>query len=439
MLVEFSVQNHRSFRDRQSFLMTASNSGTPNAVATGNNGAPRVLQQACLFGANGSGKSGLVGSMKTVCAIVRNSFKNENTLAEEYEPHLFHSEWRDAPTEFEVTFLHDDSLFQYGFAYDAERIWEEWLFERPSATRKQRQIFTREFDPESDTYRWETSATHLKGERESWKAQTRDNALFLSTAVQLNAKPLKRPANWLRRGFRTIPEVESVRLFTARHLDNDDWKKRVMAFLAETDLRLEDVEAKERSVPETARFKNLPRKQQSQLKSMLPEGATTLEIFTFRKDETGEKMRLDFEDESSGTRVLFWLIGPIMDSLDNGYTLVVDELNTHVHPLAFRHISRMFCSSKTNPRKAQLIFTTHDTTVTEEDCIGRDQIWLVEKGDDLASRLVPFSDYRTRDERPFRRGYLQGRYGAVPRVAEQQTRASDTANHPGIRGGGLRA
>ncbi|MXW86325.1 MAG: ATP-binding protein, partial [Boseongicola sp. SB0667_bin_21] len=91
--------------------------------------------------------------------------------------------------------------------------------------------------------------------------------------------------------------------------------------------------------------------------------------------------------------------------------------NTHLHPLAFRYISRLFCSSKSNPENAQLIFTTHDPTVTEEDCIGRDQIWLVEKGDDLASRLVPFSDYRTRDERPFRRGYLQGRYGAVPRLA----------------------
>lgn len=417
MLVEFSVQNHRSFRDRQSFLMTASNSGTPNAVATGNNGAPYVLQQACLFGANGSGKSGLVGSMKTVCSLVRDSFRNENKLIEEYEPHLFHSEWRNAPTEFEVTFLHDDSLFQYGFAYDAERIWEEWLFERPSATRKQRQIFTREFDPESDTYRWETSATHLKGERESWKAQTRDNALFVSTAIQLNAESLERPFDWLRRGLRTILDVDSIGPYTASRLDDDDWKGRVMTFLADADLGLEDVEAEEKSAFETDNFKSLPRERQRHLKSIFPEWVKTWEVFTYRKDDTGAKMRLDFVDESTGTRALFEFIGPIMDSLDNGYTLVVDELNTHLHPLAFRHVTRMFCSSKANPLKAQIIFTTHDPTVTEEDCIGRDQIWLVEKGDDFASRLIPFSDYKTRDERPFRKGYLQGRFGAVPRLA----------------------
>ena len=417
MLVEFSVQNHRSFRDKQSFLMTASKSGTPNAVVTGNNGAPHVLQQACLFGANGSGKSGLVLSMNTVCSLVRDSFKNEYKLIEAYEPHLFHSEWRNAPTEFEVTFLHDESLFQYGFAYDAERIWEEWLFERPSATRKQRQIFTREYDAKRDIYQWETSATHLRGERQSWIAQTRENALFVSTAKQLNAEPLERPFDWLSRGLKTIPDVESIGLYTASRFDEDDWKGRVLEFLADADLRLEDVEVKERSFLESTEFKSLPKKQQKQLKSLLPEGAKSLEVHTYRKDETGAKARLDFKDESTGTRALFGLIGPIMDSLNNGYTLVVDELNTHLHPLAFRYITRLFCSSKRNKDNAQLIFTTHDPTVTEEDCIGRDQIWFVEKGDDLASRLVPFSDYRTRDERPFRRGYLQGRYGAVPRVA----------------------
>ena len=256
-----------------------------------------------------------------------------------------------------------------------------------------------------------------KANVQSWIAQTRDNALFVSTAIQLNAEPLERPFNWLSRGLRTISNVESVGQYTASRLDDDNWKDRVMAFLADTDLRLEDVEAEEKSAFETDDFKALPREQQNRLMSTLPRGTKTWEVFTYRKDETGAKTRLDFNDESTGTRALFDLIGPIMDTLDTGYTLVVDELNTFLHPLAFRYITRMFRSSKANPLNAQMIFTTHDPAVTEEDCIGRDQIWLVEKGDDLASRLIPFSDYRTRDERPFRKGYLQGRYGAVPRLA----------------------
>jgi len=419
MLVEFSVQNHQSFRDRQKFLMTASNGRTPNAVATGNNGAPYVLRQACLFGANGSGKSGLVRGMRTVRALIRNSFRDENSLVREYKPHLFHSEWRGAPTEFEMTFLHENSLFQYGFAHNAERICEEWLFERPSATRKQRQIFTREYRSESDAYEWETSATYLKGERQSWKDQTRDNALFLSTAAQLNAAPLMRPFNWLIQELRVILDTGSISNYTASRLNEKNWKARVLEFLTNADMRLEDLEAEELGLLDTASFRNLPEAQRKAFKSVIPEDARIWEVSTYRKDETGAKTRLDLGDESSGTRALFDLIGPIMDSLENGHTLVVDELNVHLHPLALRHIMRMFSSPKANPHQAQIIFTTHDPTVTEEGSIGRDQNWLVGKGDDLASRLTPFSDYRTRDGRPFRKGYLQGRYGAVPRLVSQ--------------------
>ncbi|MDE2759395.1 MAG: ATP-binding protein [Paracoccaceae bacterium] len=386
-----------------------------NAVTTGNSGAPFVLPQACLFGANGSGKSGLIMSMDTVFMIIRDSFKDEQSLKNNYDPHLFHSKWRNEPTEFEVTFLHDDSLFQYGFNYNAERVLEEWLFERPSSTGRQRQIFTREYKG-GEKYDWDIIEANLEGERESWKAQTRHNALFLSTAIHLNAKPLKRPFNWLIRGLRTISDIGYIGQYTASRFDEDAWKGRVIEFLSDIDLQLEAVDVIEKNYFETDSFLKLPTEEQDQFKSILPKHKV-FDIYTYRKDDEGIKQLLDFKDESRGTREFFRLIGPILNTLDNGYTLVVDELNTHLHPLAFRYIIRMFCSPKSNKNNAQLIFTTHDPTVTEEDCIGHDQIWLVDKGDDLASRLIPLSDYKTDDERPFRKGYLQGRYGAVPRLA----------------------
>ncbi len=357
--------------------------------------------------------------MTTVRDFVRHSFRDERLLTKKYEPHGFHSKWRNAPTEFEVIFLHDDSLFQYGFAYTAERIWEEWLFERPSATRKQRQIFTREYKPENDAYAWEMNSTHLKGERQSWKEQTRDNALFISTAIQLNAKSMSRPFHWLTSKFWVIPGVDSIGNYTEFHLNEgkEDHKTAVLAFLADTDMRLEDLETKERDIFEMSRFKSLLTKHQEAMKSLFPEDAKAIEVFTHRNDETEAKIRLNLDDESSGTRTLFALSGPILNSLENGHTLVVDELDVHLHPLALRHIVRMFSSPETNPNQAQLIFTTHDPTVTDEECIGRDQIWLVEKGDGLESCLTPFSNYKTRDARSFRRRYLQGRYGAVPRLA----------------------
>ena len=131
--------------------------------------------------------------------------------------------------------------------------------------------------------------THLKGERESWKAQTRANALFVSTAIQLNAESLERPFDWLRRGLRTILEVDSIGPYTASRLGDDDWKGRVMAFLEDADLGLEDVEAEEKSAFETGNFKSLPKERQRHLKSIFPEWVKTLEVFTYRKDDTGAK------------------------------------------------------------------------------------------------------------------------------------------------------
>lgn len=124
--------------------------------------------------------------------------------------------------------------------------------------------------------------------------------------------------------------------------------------------------------------------------------------------------------ESTGTRALFEMAMPLLSALEGGSTFVVDELNTGLHPLAFQHIVRLFCSAKTNPNNAQLIFTTHDTSVTERSCIGSDQIWMVEKGDDLMARLTPYSDFKPREKsgRSFQRSYLQGRLGGVPALSD---------------------
>lgn len=421
MLVEFSLQNHRSFREKQTFTMVASNAraekeGPHYAVETDNNAAPHVLREACLFGANGSGKSALIDGMNAMCRFVKESFKDDNAT-QKLSPHLFHSEWANEPTEFEAVFLHGGSLYQYGFAVDADRIHEEWLFERPNSTGRLRQIFTRAYDTKTKSYSWETSTSHLKGERESWKAQTRDNALFLSTAIALNAESLEEPHNWLAMGLQTISDVSNLAPYTAGRFDEEGWKERVLEFLQGADILFADIEVNEQSPFDHEEFLRLPAESKKHVKQILPENAKMLSIQTYRKNEQAQLVSLAIKEESSGTQSLFDLAGPILDALEHGLTLVVDELNTRLHPLAFRYITEQFCDPKTNPHNAQLIFSTHDLSVADQDCMAKDQIWLVEKGDDLASVLKPFSEFKTRDTRPFRKGYLQGRYGAVPRLA----------------------
>lgn len=420
MLIEFSVENHRAFRERQTFTMVASAAaermGQGRVAQTHFTAVPFVLREACLFGANGSGKSSLIDAMSFMSRFVRNSFRHEAGRTLSVEPFLFHSEWRSKPSEFEAIFIHEDVFYQYGFSLTSERVHEEWLFSRPRSTGRDRQIFTRRYVPETDSYDWSLSSAHLKGERESWKSQTRPDALFLSTAVQLNAEALKGAHEWLTKRFNMFSMSESQQGgYTATRFGEEAWKAKVLDFLRSADVSLNDIAVDEKSLFESPGFTELPTPVQEMLKERTPD-AKMFDVKFVREDDKSAPTSIPLSGESSGTRALFELAGPIIDVLENGYTVVIDELNSGLHPLAFQHLIGLFCDPHINSQDAQLIFTTHDTSVTERSCIGRDQIWLVEKGADLSARLTPFSDFKTRDERPFQKGYLQGRYGAVPRI-----------------------
>jgi len=421
VLIEFSVENHRAFRKKQTFSMVASaaadRGGLGRVAHTNFTTAPLVLREACLFGANGSGKSSLIDAMKFMSGFVRNSFRHEPGQPIAVEPFAFHSEWRTRPSEFEAIFIHDDILYQYGFSVTRERVLEEWLFGRPQATGRDRQLFTRSYNFETNSYDWNLNSAHLKGERESWKSQTRPEALFLSTAVQLNAEPLKGAYEWFAKRFRMFSMSPDVmpNSYTESRFKEADWKGRVLDFLQRADVSLHDIEVEEKSLFEQPSFTKLPTPFQEMLREGSPD-AKTFSVSFLRQDDQAKPIPLPLNEESSGTKALFELAGPILDVLENGYTVVIDELNSGLHPLAFQYVIELFCDSRTNRNDAQLIFTTHDTSVTERSCIGRDQIWLVEKGADLSARMIPFSDFKTRDERPFQKGYLQGRYGAVPRI-----------------------
>lgn len=131
---------------------------------------------------------------------------------------------------------------------------------------------------------------------------------------------------------------------------------------------------------------------------------------------------MPLEEESKGTLTLFNLAPAVLSVLWTGGILVVDELEASLHPLLGLHIVRQFNDPARNPRNAQLLFTTHDTnllgTTLGEPALRRDQIWLTEKDKEGASRIYPLTDYKPRKEENLERGYLQGRYGAIPFLGE---------------------
>jgi AAA15 family ATPase/GTPase len=128
---------------------------------------------------------------------------------------------------------------------------------------------------------------------------------------------------------------------------------------------------------------------------------------------------LDYaKEESAGTRRLFALAGPWMDIINHGYLVFIDEMETSLHPLLVKELVKLIQNAESNSLGAQVVFTTHSPTLLDTELLRRDQIWFTEKDENGATKLYPLSDYQPRKGEAIAKGYLAGRYGAVPFIPE---------------------
>jgi len=140
--------------------------------------------------------------------------------------------------------------------------------------------------------------------------------------------------------------------------------------------------------------------------------------FLHKAIDSGKVVPFDISDESGGTQKLFAFAGHLLDVLAKGRILFVDELDTSLHPLMMRFLISLIHNPEINENNAQLAFTTHDTSILDTDIFRRDQVWFVEKDTESTSRLYPLSDFSPRKGEALERGYLKGRYGALPFIGE---------------------
>ncbi|PZO80903.1 MAG: ATP-binding protein [Micavibrio aeruginosavorus] len=419
MLIEFRVQNFRSFKDEQVFSMVATPSLAKNdhdTFSTGFKAAPELLNTAAIYGANASGKSNLIKAMRFMCRFVRSSFSESNygELIEDVTPYLFSKETRSLPSSFEVVFLHHDNIYQYGFSLDAERVHQEWLY--VIAKDKERQRTQRLIERNIHDVQKSYINPILKGPKENWKSATRDNALILSTAMGLNAKSLEEPFTWFQRYLRVVGFTHSFgRGYTSNLLKNEHTKKNVLKFVNDFDIPIKDIVVVEKEFSESLLPKDVPTSIKNGIVREM-KGKTVGELYSVHETEDGSEIEFSFDEESDGTKKLFDLSGPFLDVLENGYTLVIDELNNSIHPVALKGLLDLFKNKETNPKNAQIIFTSHDTNLMDD--LGRDRLWKVDRQGCGFSTLTPFSDIEGRSNEAIERRYLTGRYGGIPSVGE---------------------
>ena len=411
MLLDFRVKNFRSLRDEQTLsLVSAKDKSLQvlNTMPSGIKAAPTLLRSVAIYGPNAGGKSNLIKALQYMRAVVSESASvMQPGQTFNVQPFRLDALSVAQPTEFDISFVLDGVRHQYGFELTAQRVTREYLLVYKAF--KPQQWFERHYDAASgkDVYDF---GVGLKGPKSVWEGATRPNALFLSMAVQLNSEQLQPVCAWFVNQLAIFNEITLLgQHFSVEMLRKPEGKRAICDFLTSADISISDIEVVTRKVSgqavhfDMAAGKTEVRNEEQEVNELL-----------FHHVTGQGKAVFSLGDESMGTRNLLFLTGPVLDILNKGMVLVVDELDSSLHTLLVRRLVELFQNPVVNHKGAQLIFTTHDTSLLDPDLFRRDQIWFVEKDRDQASKLYPLSDFSPRKNEALERGYLMGRYGALP-------------------------
>ena len=397
MILEFCVTNYMSIKDdlKLSFIATSLKESTvePNDLFPVGDTGISLVRSAVIYGANASGKSNVLKAFDFFKHFIISSFKDSQAgEAIEVENFRLNATTAVEPTTMEATFTDGDFIYRYGFEVDNKAVRVEWLYKRASKKRaKEMEVFYRDGNE---------TTVHPKSQLLQelvTKKMVRDNALLLSTAAQFNEATAVSILHWL--GDTKIlfcSEDEELWKKAIKYLDDDELRRRITTFARYADLGIEDI---------------------------TKTGNRIVSHHRQYDDDGREVNNVSFSftnNESEGTIKYFSLAYPIIDALDNGKRVIIDELDSKLHPLLVKRIVALFNDAKTNPNGAQLLFTAHDTFLLSAGLFRRDQVWFTQKDSFGATELYSLAEYKVRSTSPFEKEYLLGRYGATPLIGEME-------------------
>jgi uncharacterized protein len=410
MLIEFRVANFLSFEDVATLSMaaTADQEHEKNNVLRIND-KQRLLKSAVIYGANAAGKSNFIGAMDFMRAFVLFAPKLSKRGAIPDLTFKLNKKSRKEPSYFEVVFFQDMKRFRYGFEILNNKVVTEWLFYTP--TTKEALLFTRN---EEEGITLGPSFKEAKG----LEGKAKENRLFLTRVAEYNGDEAisQTVVNWFK-GFNVMRNLDPAFSldFTLHMLERhgDRYKAKLLRFLRKLGV-LDDFEV--RRVGHVQEFpEDMPKEVQAYFKSDEDEPSIIIKRKVYEDGKVVGTEEFDLmEYESEGTKKLFAFAGAFLHALEHGKILVVDELESSLHPLITRTIIELFNSEKSI---AQLIFATHDTNLLSNRFFRRDQIWFVEKSSQGSSCLFSLAEYKEgkpRKDASFGKDYVLGKYGAIP-------------------------
>lgn len=440
MLVNFRIENYKSFKEFTEFSMQAtklknlkeSNSFDINNIS--------LLKSAVVYGANASGKSNLLNAMKDMKKIILSSLN----LQKEYKhkPFLLNTDTEEKPTIFELEFIIEKILYRYGFEIRKDAtILEEWLHQKKMEPRAKETVLFKRVKQDI------TISAKFK-EGKSLESKTREDALFLSVVAEFNGEVSLSIIEWVE-NFMILFSLNDneFKFISYLALDYTDMQKNIINFINSSDVGISTLTTKESSFDEltkislnengldsklTKKFSKALKKSIEEIEGKkieekdIPKKIQTQHMMYNKENKFQTYKTFDLDMESAGTQRLLSFSGPILMTLDMGRVLVIDELDNSLHPDLVKAIIKLFNSKETNPKNAQLIFTTHDTNLLDQSLFRRDQIWFTEKdiygATDLYS-LVEYGKGKTRDDLALEKNYLDGKFGATPNIGSLVTEA----------------
>ncbi len=410
MIIDFTVSNFRSIRDEQTFSFHVEHPGSHlrSNIAYPAGNRIGVLKSLGTYGANASGKSNLLLAFKALRSIVRESgsLKDGDTIPW-YDPFLLSEETRHAPASFEVElFTPDGTRYLYKIVFDEYRIIEEQLTFYPSG--QPAVLFTRK---ESDTWKTISFGSLYKGGKK--RLPFFANNTYLSKAGNSADTPesIRNFYNYFGANLLLIGQNETVIL--GGWTKDEALIEHLSMLLSAADTGIEGVAFEKRDVESP----ELPEELPETLKVALHRDMKWKPVFSHRTDK-GSLEHFDLTNESGGTRRLFHLAPVILRVLASGQVILLDELESSMHPFMAELIIKLFNDPEVNPKGAQLIFTTHNVDIMSSELLRRDQIWFAEKEDGASSyfSLADFDKNIVKPRSPFSRWYLEGRFDAIPKI-----------------------
>ena len=410
MLIQFRFKNFKSFKD-DTILDLSATKITEHSDRVVQAGNEKVLSTAAIFGANASGKSNVIEAFRFMATYVIESFafggegdeKKSKTKKLKHTPFLFDKESRDSESSFEVYFITSEETgcksYNYGFTLEQNGVVEEWLNTKSKTARTYKSVFYRNRDE------LDLSGLPAKSQ-EIIRLTLERETLIVSLGAKLKISKLKCIRDWFyNTNFANFGNpLENAflsSLIPDGFADSKDVQQKVVDYFATFDSSIVGFNV------EVIKGDD--------------EDSRHVRIDAMHKVIGSDELAsIPLEEESDGTLKMFALYPALQDTLESGGVLFVDELNARLHPLLVRGFLITFLNPTTNPKHAQLVFTTHDSWQLSNNLLRRDEIWFTEKAQTGVSTLYSLADFvdvdgiKIRKDESYEKNYLLGKYGAIP-------------------------